>query len=123
MIHGATAYGNAFTLLQASYFSKNTEDKSVPPRLYRYQQRTPVPAYLIAFLAGRICAGRIGDRSFALAEPEQLADAVAELSGVCGQYLDIAINEVLNVGVAGRAEGDEEEVDGDDEQAGMNHTV
>ncbi|CAD7930390.1 unnamed protein product [Amoebophrya sp. A25] len=79
--------------------AKTPSTSSKPPRktyrAFHYKQDIPVPAYLLAFVAGRLGRAKIGAKSYVYAEPELLEKATKELSGVCDKYLAVAEKDVL----------------------------
>ncbi|XP_032888027.1 aminopeptidase RNPEPL1 isoform X2 [Amblyraja radiata] len=60
--------------------------------IYRFQMEYPVPAYLLALVAGDLISADIGPRSRVWAEPCLLKMATAKLNGTVEQWLSAAEN-------------------------------
>ncbi|XP_067851298.1 aminopeptidase RNPEPL1 isoform X2 [Heptranchias perlo] len=60
--------------------------------IYRFQMESPVPAYLLALVAGDLISADIGPRSRVWAEPCLLKIATAKLNGTVERWLSAAEN-------------------------------
>jgi leukotriene-A4 hydrolase len=59
-------------------------------RLYRFQQKVPIPSYLFALASGDIATAKIGRRSVVATAPEELAAAKWELEESMDKFMDAA---------------------------------
>ena len=57
---------------------------------YRYEQRVPIPSYLIAFASGDIKAASVGPRSQVLTGPEEVDQCKWELEDDMEKFLEAA---------------------------------
>lgn len=59
-------------------------------KLFHFEQKVPIPAYLFALASGDIATARIGKRSVVATGPEALADAKWEFESSMDKFLEVA---------------------------------
>ncbi|KAK7908224.1 hypothetical protein PG985_015527 [Apiospora marii] len=65
-------------------------------RLFRFEQKVPIPSYLFALASGDIATAPIGKRSVVAAGPEAIKAAQWELEGDMDKFLDVAQNLIFD---------------------------
>ncbi|KAI0390146.1 leukotriene A-4 hydrolase [Xylariaceae sp. FL0594] len=67
-----------------------SDTQSGDNRLFRFEQKVPIPAYLFALASGDLETARIGKRSVVAAGPEAIKDAKWELEEDMDKFLEVA---------------------------------
>jgi leukotriene-A4 hydrolase len=57
---------------------------------YKFEQRIPIPSYLIAIASGELKSASIGPRSTVWAGPDEVADCQWELDGDMEKFMEAA---------------------------------
>ncbi|KAK8081894.1 leukotriene A-4 hydrolase/aminopeptidase [Apiospora saccharicola] len=65
-------------------------------RLFRFEQKVPIPSYLFALASGDIATAPIGKRSVVAAGPEAIKAAQWELEDDMDKFLDVAQNLIFD---------------------------
>lgn len=67
-----------------------SEHEGQGDKLFRFEQKVPIPSYLFALASGDLATAPIGKRSVVAAGPEAIKDAQWELEGDMDKFLDVA---------------------------------
>lgn len=71
-------------------FSGLPVDPQAAPGVYRFEQKVPIPSYLVALASGNIVSKRAGPRSRIYAEPGVVDDAISEFQHDLESFIQIA---------------------------------
>ncbi|KAI1389918.1 peptidase family M1-domain-containing protein [Hypoxylon trugodes] len=74
----------------------DTKGEEQGDKLFRFEQKVPIPSYLFALASGDLATARIGKRSVVATGPEALEDAKWEFEADMDKFLEVAENLIFD---------------------------